>query len=175
MPVEKQKALKSVIYNSQTEKVYIEGYYQFYGELDLSSVSFNKDIVDRVNEYKHTNGQYDAMHIRRTDNVDAIKQSPTELFYRKIDELVQRDSEHRIYLATDDAGIQADLMSKYPANILPKENGPVSRLSVEGMKFALYEMLILAGADTIYASFGSTFTIIANAIGRNEMIVLKND
>ena len=69
----------------------------------------------------------------------------------------------------------ADLKKRYPQNILSENAGKVSRTSNEGMKFALYEMLILAGADTIYASYGSTFTVVANAIGQNEMIVLKKD
>ena len=175
MTVEEQKAISDYVLNSRKDKLYIEAYYIFYGALDLLSVSFNADIMQRVVDYKAAVGNYDAMHIRRTDNVAAIENSPTELFYRKIEEIIHADSNHSIYIATDDLSILKDLKRKYPKNIISEANVAASRTSSEGMKFALYEMLILAGADTLYASYGSTFTIIANAIGGNKMITLSKD
>lgn len=173
MTKEEQNGIKDFVLNSKGNKLYIEAYYTFYGELDLSNVSFNPEVVKKAKGYKSNVGNYDAMHIRRTDNVVAIENSPTELFYSKIDELLSVDANHRIYIATDDLGIMAELKDKYPLNILSESDSEVSRSSSEGMKYALYEMLILAGADALYASFGSTFTVIANAIGKNKMVVIQ--
>ena len=173
MPTEEQMALKDWVLNCGHKKVYIEGYYTFYGNLDLSDVKFNKELVRKAESFKCNVGAYDAMHIRRTDNAVAIKNSPTELFYQKIEDLLGIDSNRRIYIATDDKSILDDLKKRYSGNIISAAKEASSRSDSEGMKFALYEMLILAGADTIYASYGSTFTVIANVISGNKMITLK--
>lgn len=172
MPLEEQMALKDKVLGSKGRFVYIEAYYLFYGELDLSGISFNKEIMARFDNFREKTGPYDAMHIRRTDNVQAIKNSPTKLFYDKTEEILKVDNARKIYIATDDAGILNDLKMRYPDNICSEASTAASRTSSEGMQFGLYEMLILSGAETLYASFGSTFTVIANAIGGNRMETL---
>ena len=42
-----------------------------------------------------------GVHIRRTDNLASIRQSPIELFYQKLDEKIKEDGKVAIYLATD--------------------------------------------------------------------------
>ncbi len=170
---EEEQQLKKKALEHKGRYIYIDSYNRFYGGVDLSRIRFNDEIVRRVESYKKSLGEYDAMHIRRTDNVEAIKNSPTELFYNKIEEIVKENKDARIYLATDDQNILMDLKKKYPDNIVSEASGAVSRRTAEGIQFALYEMLILAGAKTLYASFFSTFSLIANCIGKNEMIVLK--
>ncbi|MBQ9590307.1 MAG: hypothetical protein IJR29_09005 [Butyrivibrio sp.] len=174
MPQNEKNVLKEYVEKNSEKIIYIEGYYSFYGDVNLSDVRFEEDIFEKVKEFKRNFGSYDAMHIRRTDNAVAIENSPTELFYDKVAEIVAADSNKKIYIATDDNSILENLKSKYPANIISSTR-EVSRISSEGMKFALYEMLILSRADVLYASFGSTFTIIANAIGNNQMVVLKKE
>ncbi len=166
--------IKEQALSTKSKTIYIEAYYPFYGDISCDGISFNKKIADKLSAFKEKNGQYVAMHIRRTDNEIAIKNSPTELFYSKVEELVKQKASVKIYIATDDRNILEDLQNKYPDNIISEALGKnLSRRSTEGIQFALYEMMILAGAGTIYASFGSTFSQIANLIGGNEMIVVK--
>ncbi len=166
--------LKKQIQGTGSHKFYIEAYYSFYGSVSCNGIKFNKTIESRLDKFKEENGNYVAMHIRRTDNIVAIKNSPTELFYEKIDKIVGQNPAIKIYVATDDKEILKDLQSKYPHNIISEALGnSLSRRSTEGIQFALYEMLIMAGAKTIYASYGSTFSQIANLIGGNKMIVVK--
>ena len=172
---EDYERLKQEVMGLDRDRAYIEAYYRFYGENDCSEISFNRDIVDKVENYKKSLGKYDAVHIRRTDNEDAIRKSPTELFYRKIEELVKENPSKKIYVATDDKAILDDLKSRYPSNVVSEATEAVSRRTAEGIRFAVYEMLILAGAEKIYASFGSTFTIIANSIGHNSIETLKTE
>lgn len=170
---EQQEELKRKVLAHKGKTVFIESYNQFYGDVDLSPVIFSEAITSKVDDYKKKLGTYDAMHIRRTDNVEAIKNSPTELFYEKIEELIREKADAKIYIATDDAAILDDLRKKYPEHIFSEATKSVSRRTTEGIQFAVYEMLILAGAKTLYASFFSTFSLIANCIGGNEMIVVK--
>lgn len=172
---ENWEGLKKWVLDSKSKKVYIEAYYSFYGDVSCEGFKFNKDIEAKLSAFKEANGKYDAMHIRRTDNEIAIKNSPTELFYQKASEIVTADSGRKIYVATDDLDILNDMKEKWPENIIFSPSKAISRRSTEGIQFALYEMLILAGAETIYASYGSTFSQIANLIGGNEMVVVKKD
>ncbi len=167
------RKLKEKVDNWPQKKIYIEAYYSFYGDNSSEGIRFNPEIERRVEDYMKTLGSYVAMHIRRTDNVEAIKNSPTELFYEKIMELVEHDPDKKIYIATDDKDILEDLKRRFPHNIFSEAMASADRRSKEGMQFALYEMLILAGAETLYASYGSTYTMIANIIGKNEMITLR--
>lgn len=165
--------LRNLVLSSKKRILFIEAYYSFYGEQDSRGMLFNQYVVNRANEYADRLGPYVAMHIRRTDNIVAIKNSPTELFYNKIAELVEEDNILKVYVATDDTDIISDLSRKYPNNVLSESSGNISRTSSEGIQFALYELLILAHAHTIYASFGSTFTQVASIVGRNEIETLK--
>ncbi len=173
MSADERKELKEKVLESNNKYIYIEAYYSFYGELDLSGISFNKEVVEQYEAFKRSAGTYDAMHIRRTDNVEAIEKSPTKLFYNMVERILTGDSARKIYIATDDARILNDFRSKYPKTICSEANTSVSRTSTEGMRFALYEMLILSGAECLYASYGSTFTVIANAISHNKMIIVS--
>ncbi|MCR4635494.1 MAG: hypothetical protein K5754_04610 [Butyrivibrio sp.] len=165
--------LKRRVIDNKANKFYIEAYYSFYGDVSCEGFKFNKDIESHITRFKEQNGNYIAMHIRRTDNEIAIKNSPTELFYENVARIVNDKPDTKIYIATDDLDILDDMKKKWPDNIIYTKVDSISRRSTEGIKFALYEMLILAGARTIYASYGSTFSQIANLIGGNEMIVVK--
>jgi len=157
---------------SKSKLLYIEGYFSFYGEVSCKGFSFNKKVEKKLDEFLKKNGKYDAMHIRRTDNVVAIKNSPTELFFEKATQIIASDPDRKIYVATDDLTIIQNMRLKWPDNIMFSPAKTISRNSREGIQFALYEMLILSRAETIFASFGSTFSQIANLIGGNKMEVL---
>ncbi|WP_051688645.1 hypothetical protein [Butyrivibrio sp. AE2032] len=172
---EEMSSLRKRIINKKRKRIFIESYNQFYGDVDLSFASFNKDVVERVDRYKGRLGTYDAMHIRRTDNEMAIKNSPTYLFYDKMEELIGSDDKIKVYVATDDEAILKDLKDKYPQNVYSEATKAVSRRTSEGIQFALYEMLILAGAKNLYASYYSTFSSMASCIGRNNITILKKE
>nr|WP_297705615.1 hypothetical protein [uncultured Butyrivibrio sp.] len=167
------EALKEKFLSEKDKKIYIETCEQFYGDLDLSKVKFNKEVVSKFNGFKDRVGSYDAMHIRRTDHADAIHNSPTALFMHKADEIIEKNKNARIYLASDDTTVISEFKEKYPDNIVSEAADNVTRLTSDGIRYALYEMMLLSGAQTLYASYGSTFSLVANSMGKNKMVVLK--
>lgn len=54
-----------------------------------------------------------GMHIRRTDNLASIRQSPIELFYQKLDEEIKEDDKVAIYLATDSEEVKREMKERY--------------------------------------------------------------
>ena len=172
---DRQEVLKKQLIERKGKTTFIESYSKFYGEVDLSEFVFNLGILAKVEAFLKRTGQYDAMHIRRTDNATAIQNSPTELFVEKANDIIEKNSKAKIYIATDDVDVLNIFKEKFPNNVISELNGNLSRRTSDGIQFALYEMLILAGAKTLYASYFSTFSSLANCIGKNEIIVVKKD
>lgn len=106
----------------------------------------------------------DAMgvHIRRTDNVRSIAESPTEAF---IDRMREEPFSTLFYVATDDEGVKAQLRQEFPGRIvtLPRK---AERGSLQGMEDAVVEMFVLSRCRRLIGSSSSTYSMTAAAIGR---------
>ncbi len=59
-----------------------------------------------------------GVHIRRTDNVESIRQSPTELFCKAIDEEIGLHPETSVFLATDDNTVKQELRARYGERVI---------------------------------------------------------
>lgn len=117
---------------------------------------------------------YIGVHIRRTDNVDSIKYSPTELFYEKLDAELKERPQTSIYLATDDEEVKKAFSQRYGKNVTYSQM-VADRNTIEGIREALVEMLLLANAQKIYGSYGSSYSELAADFGGNELVILKKD
>ena len=115
-----------------------------------------------------------GVHIRRTDNVESVNNSPTELFYEKLDAELGKNPQTSIYLATDSEEVKNDFRKRYGANVTFSQKA-ADRDSVEGIREAFVEMLILSHAQKIYGSYGSTFSILAAEFGGTELDILKKE
>lgn len=105
-----------------------------------------------------------GMHIRRTDHTEAIRLNTDEKFEREIERFLAADPAIKIYIATDDEALKLRLKARYGVAILSSDR-PASRRSVEGMKDALKEMLILSKCRTVVGSEGSSFSVAAAKLG----------
>lgn len=125
-----------------------------------------EDAVERVKQGFSTNTV--GVHIRRTDNVDAIKTSPLEFFYEEMGNAIEQDSSINFFLATDDKDIKYDMKRRYGERILTYD-AELSRGSNNGMKDALIELLCLSNTKRIVGSFNSSYNEFAAAYGNIEL------
>lgn len=123
--------------------------------------------------FQQIKGSTIGMHIRRTDHVEAIQNSPIELFIQKADILLNEDKDITIFLATDDADVEGQLKYKYGESIIVHEGKQFSRQNSQGMMDGLIDMLCLSKCRKIYGSYGSTFGKVASYLGNNELITLQ--
>lgn len=127
-----------------------------------------------VCEYtRHFSPHTIGCHIRRTDNLESIQQSPLHLFTEAIDRELQQHTDTRIFLATDDEPTKAQLLQRYGAARLITAAAAATRENVHGLQSALAEMLALAATNRVYGSAGSTFSQIATQLGDIPLHVLK--
>lgn len=145
---------------TKASKVYLSGcsklcsYTKSCIEMVIPEPTIKHRIDSIVNNFtSHTIG----VHIRRTDNVVSIENSSNQGFMRAMGRALEADPEANFFLATDDAALKRELITKYGNRIITQQ-APVSRSSIEGMRDAVVDLWCLASASRIIGSYWSSFT-----------------
>ncbi len=101
-----------------------------------------------------------GVHIRRTDHADAIRNSPLELFYERMNREI-KENDANFYITTDDFKVEKELRANFPAERLVFYEGKlIDRDSKAGIEDALIDMLALSRCNRIIGSYKSTFSLI---------------
>lgn len=104
-----------------------------------------------------------GIHVRRTDNVQAIRMSPLENYYKAMEREIARCSDVCFYVASDDERVKKEIKDRYGSRIITSEL-TLERDSTEGMKDAVVELYCLAHTDKILGSCHSTYTLMASRL-----------
>ena len=110
-----------------------------------------------------------GVHIRRTDNVESIRQSPTELFVQR---MRQESADTVFYLATDSEAEKATLRGIFGPRIVTSESR-AERGTLQGMRDAVIEMYLLSRTRRILGSAASTYSRTAASIGRIPLEIMS--
>lgn len=137
----------------------------------------SKEITKRVDEimkpYQCVAGRrIIGVHIRRTDHKLSIQKSPIELFYSKMNSIME-ECNTIFYVATDDQTVLDEISKSFPVINHICFSDKITRRSSNGMKDAYVDMLCLSKCEKIYGSFNSTFSAMAGIIGNIECEVLS--
>ena len=142
-----------------------------YRQLFVPTEIIRQKIQVYTNRFtSHTIG----MHIRRTDNVYAIRMSPTELFVERAAHETDLHSDTTIFLATDDEQVKELFRRRFGSRIITPEE-QADRNSIEGILNAAAEMYTLAETSIIYGSAWSSFSEMAAKIGNRALTVVTSD
>lgn len=145
-----------------------------YDNLNLSELFIpTPEICTLVNELsqditKHTVG----LHIRRTDNYQAIQFSPIEKFIDIINSCFIEDPNTNFYVATDDLDVKQSLKNKFGSAIITNDI-PLDRNDTMAIKYSVAEMFALGKTSKIYGSFYSSYSGIAAEIHGTPQFVVK--
>jgi hypothetical protein len=113
-----------------------------------------------------------GIHIRRTDHVVSMRNSPIYLFENKISEYLASENDgFGFFLATDDPETERYFKEKYPG-IVFTYNKTFGRDTKEGISDAVIELYLLSMTSKIYGSYWSSFSGIASLIGDTELETL---
>lgn len=124
--------------------------------------SLQQEIAKRCAGFnEHTIG----IHIRRTDNIASITQSPTELFIKQMEEFVEHQPDTTFYLATDSEEEKQKLKQVFGERISMSGHA-AERNSLQGMQDALVELYTLSRTSRIIGSMQSSYSETAAQIGR---------
>ena len=128
-------------------------------------------VIEKVVE--KFEGRVIGVHIRRTDHIVSIKNSPSIDFERIMREEIARDESVQFYLASDSQEELDHFKSIFGKRIISQENLSFGRDNLAGMKSTVVDLFVLSKANWILGSFGSTFSKLAARIGQKELRIAK--
>lgn len=132
------------------------------------------EVMEGVNRNReqfssHTIG----LHIRRTDHVQAIANSPDQLFIEQVEKEIEQYADTKVFLATDNNQVK-DTFRKHFGNRIITPTEEARRDSINGIRGGLVDMYTLASTCQIYGSAGSTFSPMAARIGGCAIEILSS-
>ena len=139
---------------------------------DYSILKPQMSVIETLNNVK-CNHNTIGLHIRRTDNANAVKYSPTSLFFAKVEEELKANPQMKFYLATDDPNEEKAFIEKFGKSILIYQKHSLDRNNPIAIKDALVDLYNLSHCRKIYGSYWSSFSDTAALWSGVEKIELK--
>ena len=139
---------------------------------DYSLLKPKKSVIEALNNVT-CNKKTIGLHIRRTDNKKAVKYSPTNLFFTKVEEELKEDAQTKFYLATDDPQEETAFMEKFGDSIIIYRKHSLDRNNPIAIKDALVDLYNLSCCRKIYGSYWSSFSDTAALWSGIKKVVLK--
>ncbi len=136
----------------------------------LRPISAIQKSIDK-NVTKFTNKTI-GIHVRRTDHLDSIEESPLEFFIETIRNDLEKDSSLNYFLATDDESVETILKNLFPGKINCYQKD-YARINIKGVQDAVVDLYSLANTCKIYGSYFSSFSDIAARIGNIPLEIIK--
>jgi hypothetical protein len=113
-----------------------------------------------------------GIHIRSTDNTESIKNSPFELFIKKIEEELKSNPFVSFFLATDNENYQNLVLEKFGRDKIIFQAKEFRRDATDGIIDAVVDLYCLSKTSKIYGSYFSSFSTVAGRIGQIPVQVL---
>jgi hypothetical protein len=155
----------------------ISSWWSYYGdpEPDFSFFSLPATDQAKVNEIsRQFTSRTVGVHIRRTDNANAIRYSPTEAFADAMKDCIASDADVRFFLSTDSGEVEQHMKSLFGERLITRQR-TISRSSLEGMRDAIVDLFVLSRTARILGSYYSTFSETAASIGGIRWVTVIND
>ncbi len=133
---------------------FIRTWEAFYPREKFHSEIFQlKNDIKLKRELSKINNNTIGVHIRRTDNVWSIKNSPIELFEQKMKEEINKNNDVNFYVCSDDEETKRFFQKEFWINKVKMPEGTIYRNSEEGIIQAACEMFALSKTQKIIGSY----------------------
>lgn len=125
-------------------------------------------------EIQKINSNTVGVHIRRTDNIWSVENSPLEMFEKAMRKEIEKNPNSDFYLCSDDDETKAYFQNDYWKEKVKMPSGIISRGSQDGIIQAACEMYFLSKTRKILGSYWSSFGEIAAKLGDIEIEICAN-
>lgn len=115
-----------------------------------------------------------GVHIRRTDNRNAIRYSPTHAFIAAIRDRIAVEPHADFFLTTDCLETEEEIRAQFGERIITRPHD-TTRASTRGMRDAVVDMFLLSRTRHIFGSYYSTFSETAASLGGIEWVTVTDD
>jgi len=148
----------------QYRSVLIASCERFYGQApffrDFVPTAANQAEIDRLTA--RFAPRMVGIHIRRTDHVHAITNSPTGLFITAMD---KASPDTHFFVATDCPATEQELVERFPGRVITHTKRSLDRGDASAIKDALVDVYGLAACHSLLGSVRSSFSETAAQIG----------
>lgn len=161
-------------YIKRNKSIYLVAYYNFYNVEKFNFLLLKNAISKRVDQIACSFSQKRTIgiHLRRTDNIDSIMNSPLSLFVIRMDQEIALNPDIHFYIASDSMNEKLELQKQYGDRIIMSLK-EVQRNNKDGIIDALIELYILSRTCKIYGSAHSSFSTLAASIGGVELEIVS--
>lgn len=161
-------------YILRNKSIYLVAYYNFYNVEKFNFLLLKSAISERVDQIacSFTQERTIGIHLRRTDNIDSIKNSPLSLFIIRMDQELASNPDIHFYIASDSLNEKLELKKQYGDRLIMSLK-EVQRNNKDGIIDALIELYILSRTCKIYGSAHSSFSTLAAGIGGVELEIVS--
>lgn len=161
-------------YIKRNKSIYLVAYYNFYNVEKFNFLLLKSAISERVDQIACSFSQKRTIgiHLRRTDNIDSIMNSPLSLFVIGMDKEIASNPDIHFYIASDSMNEKLELQKQYGDRIIMSLK-EVQRNNKDGIIDALIELYILSRTCKIYGSAHSSFSTLAASIGGVELEIVS--
>lgn len=159
------------------KKVYMASFVSFYSpRIEWKIYSIFKPQPNLIREIDARRSGFGpntiGIHIRRTDNVISIAQSPTHLFIERMEDELKKNCDTTFYLATDSEEDKKRIIDQFGDRVFFSTQ-KADRNSVEGIQEALIELYLLSHTRQVLGSVYSSFSEAAAQIGNIPCTALQ--
>ncbi len=173
---ETSNKIEHLLKSNKEKNIYINTVFPFYSIKNYEIFEPTQEIKEKIDTIceKNFNANTIGIHIRRTDNINAIQYSPIELFEDFIRKKIEKEKNVRFYLSTDSIDVENKIISTFGSYIIVNHDKMWGRDSKQGMKDALIDLGCLSNCYIIVGSYYSSFSETAAQWGKTkELIILK--
>lgn len=152
---------------------FFECYNCITGKGDIQSIIFNQSFIKEADDViGKLNGNYIGVHIRRTDHGLAKAASTTDKFIIRMKAEIEKDSDIKFYVATDDWNEQKKMQELFGERIISQPHKVLERSSWEGMHSSIIDTLCLSKSKYILGSNSSIFSKFSAEYGKIELFIV---
>jgi hypothetical protein len=157
-------------------RIFISSCYRFHESeplfQDIVPIKPLQDMIDSYTEGFHS---VVGVHVRRGDNVKAIKHSPTSKFIELMNKEVEEDQDTRFFLATDSPDVERQIKEAFPGRIITHKKTSLDRNNPHAVQDALIDLYCLSRCRKLIGSYWSSFTLVAWQMNDIDKIIIKSE
>ena len=168
-----------------SRKIYVASYNKFISDEYKSNIAtilkpaphvqkqidtLSKDLFDYCNS---TDSIPIGIHIRRTDNIQSIQDSPLELFINKMKKITETKNV-AFYLASDDEATKKYIIKTFNSQKIVTSIGKqINRNSLKGMEQAVVDLWMLGQCKQIIGSDHSSYSLWASRLYNADLQIVS--
>lgn len=150
----------------QGGRTFITAYRSFYENADaLSELQSVPKLEAAIESGWTASDDTVGVHVRRTDHVDAINNSPLEAFVALMQREIDGTNGTDFFLATDSPEVETELSGKFPGRIRMHPKRSLDRNDQTAIEDAVVDLYRLSMCRMVIGSYDSSFSETAARLG----------